>query len=167
MKVRKDRHPIPEDWSGCPCEGLILDRDVTPIYGRSRLRLKLLIFDTPENLRTAWKEFLGRPEEDVGECMGMVTGLMTEVYNFEEDGREDHYLSVDPKYFAVMGLCEPYLLSEVVCHECVHAGFAYHYRVGGRSPFCLPEWQHEEAVCYPTGHMFRMICHILHDEGYW
>ena len=165
MRVRRNRPAIPDDWSGCPCEGIISEKDIRPIAGSPKIRMKLLIFDSSENLRKTWKELI--THDEIGDAVGIVTGLSTECYRFHEDGSEDYYLSVDPKYFAIMGLCKEWLTAEVVCHECVHAGFAYHYRVGKKSPFTSPEMIEEEAVCYPSGHMFRMICNHLHDSGFW
>lgn len=159
MTVRCLKKGLPNGFmKGVP--GLILAHDLS--ITRSRLKAKLLVFKTTKDVRNFWKKFMG---DDLGkDCLGFVNRLSM---TYSEKGKEldPSHMEVDPRFFCVIGLCQPYLNMETITHESVHAGFAF----SGRK-MRAPWWKHingmpEEAVCYPAGRIAAAINRVLHKEG--
>lgn len=63
---------------------------------------------------------------------------------------------VDPVYFCVIGLVRGAISMEAICHEAVHAAYAYTNRVRTLS---WPGSQDspEENLCYPAGRIAAEI----------
>lgn len=141
MRSRHAATPLPRDWKSKPVPGILLERDIK-VRPSSRVYAKLLVFENRADLRRFWTEDLGK--EELGEgCCGAVHPLWRTV----DEGRIQEF---DPRYFCVIGLIKDYLSMEIICHESVHAGYAYAERCRGvKWPGCGE--LEEEYLAYPTG----------------
>lgn len=158
MKVRfKPRLPrhLPET------SGLLLEKDLK-VGDHSRLHAKLLVFDTNKNLRKFWKTITH--SKDLGKhTRGAVNGLWSDCTDFK-DNKEVRTLECDPRYFCLIGLLKGSLSMEIICHEAVHAGFAFHIR-RSRIPWPGVEDLPEEAICYPAGRIASAINRAIDKAG--
>lgn len=136
------RSALPRDWSGCPGADVALGRfDIG--FGRSRLRLKLLVFETNADM-CRFYDYVKPSGRGLGRrCLGCVFELSA------IDGVED------PVYYAVMLLVRKHATTEIVCHESVHAAIAYAARVGGCAKW--PGEGDEESICYPAGKIAERV----------
>lgn len=141
------------------------------VHPRGRLRAKLFVFETPAKLRAFWREEMGI---NLGRtCLGAVTQLREVVYDPPGKMRNGEWIGrgepvsqrVDPRFFCVIGLAVgEHLRMEILCHESVHAGFAYYQRTQRM------EWNigdgslDEEWIAYPTGAIAREINFFLHER---
>lgn len=124
--------------------GLLHIADLRFVKGK-RLYLKLAVFDTPKNLRAYWKTLRGHTV-DKG-CVGVVNSFASLHYPTDKPA----YVTGDKRYFAVMCLCKKYLSMEVVCHESVHAAFAFAKRHSVKAWEIHAKENDEESICYPAG----------------
>ena len=153
MKTVLSKEPLRRDFMSHPkAKGLILESDVR--INRGRLRLKLLVFRKPAHLIYFWKHALGKASLGKG-CLGAVNSLKI-LWDDTVTGKR--HQEVDPRYFAIMGLCADHLGMEILSHEAVHAGYAYAQRVGTHSPWHNAFDLDEEHLAYPTG---RVACEVL------
>jgi len=153
MKTVLSKTAIRRDFAHHPeASGLVLESDVR--INRGRLRLKLLVFQKPVHLRRFWTKALGKASLGKG-CLGAVNSLKI---LHENPATGEKKQEVDPRYFAIMGLCMDHLGMEILSHEAVHAGYAYAQRVGTHSPWHDAFDLDEEHLAYPTG---RVACEVL------
>lgn len=152
---------LPSNWaSHSGAVGVLGEVDIR-ITKRSRLRAKVLLFDTPRNMRKSWKQMLGK---ELGRgSLGAVNGLSCEYSNPSSGYR---YMEADATYFAIVGLCKEHLGMEIISHEAVHVGYAYHKRVA-RSPFASVDEFDEERIAYPAGRAAAAMNRWLHDGGWY
>lgn len=119
----------------------------------SRLLAKVIVFKNMTAMRAAFKKYF---DSELGNgCMAAVHDLAREVVSFRE-GEESKHLEVDKKYYCVIGFTLEYLNMEIICHECVHAGYAYEKRVR-RDVWAPINSIDEERVAYPAGKLARQI----------
>lgn len=153
--------PIRRDWTGHPATGgLLLDRDIG--MGHGRLKLKLLVFKNKRSLRSFWRSAM---DFNPGRALGVVHGLFQEVEVYEKSAWRSSHIECDPRYFAVMGLAKGHLSMEIICHESVHAAFAFAKRKS-RTPWDAHARDFdEEAICYPAGRIAEGIHSALYASG--
>jgi hypothetical protein len=141
--------------------GIVAEFDVRPSR-HARLVAKVLVFSSKRAMRRFWAKALGR--DDLGpRCEGAVNSLLYQYQNPETG--DVLRVGGDPRYFCVMGLLRRRLTTEIICHESVHVGFAYHNRVA-RSPFAGPDDLEEERVAYPAGAVAAAILANLSARGW-
>jgi hypothetical protein len=125
-----------------------------------RLRAKLLVFSTQEQMRRFWWRNTGR--RLAGNFHGAVNDLARRT---EEVLTGRQWLNVDARYFCVVGLLRRHLTMQVISHECVHAAFAFARR-RARTPWdALAVQNDEEAIAYPVGRIAREIVIHLDRAG--
>ena len=152
-------HPL----AGLPVVGKVAheaDMRVTP---RSRIRYKVVIFETQHCLLQFWGHFFRYQLPD--NALAAVRDVSTTVWGPANGGTE--YLRVDPKYFAVVGLVDRHITTNVLAHEAAHLAYAYDRRMGKRNPFIDPH-NHEEQLAYPVGIITQQLTDLLvklHDTG--
>jgi hypothetical protein len=147
MRIIRNKKPLRRDFSNHPhAKGLIWEDDIG--FKRTRLKCKLLVFDTVNHMKRFFKKALGHP---IPGALGAVSYLAYEVYNVDENGATSlKNVFVDPRYFAVMVLSKKNLDIETICHESVHAAFAFSQRDRIKKDpkaFDNPD----ENICYPAG----------------
>lgn len=156
MKVVLNKHRLPKRFGWMPKWGkLIAHEALLKINRHSRLRCKLLIFRTREDLDRWYSHVLKRPGIVCKGTQGIFGNLSEE---------RDGVLYVDPYYFGIICLIKGFVTPEIVIHECIHAAFAYASRMKGRQwsrPTDLPE----EEICYPAGSMSAMLLQYLANEN--
>jgi hypothetical protein len=166
MKVRhtpKGEH-LPRLFHRIPKWGRLVSYEARiKLSPRSRLQLKVLTFKSNRDLRTFWREALGRPDL-CRQTRGVCTALGYELYRNVGKPNEEHILMVDPRYFAIIGLIEGQINSEVLAHEACHAGFAFAGRHGKGFWVDRDEFG-EEDVCYPTGKITAHLNNLMHEWG--
>lgn len=163
MRLVHAKRRLPKCWAGLPgARGIVFEGDIR--IRASRLRAKLLVFDRATSLRAFWKGPMGKGELGRG-CLGAVNQLRMDVMVFNPGRPERCYIEADARYFCVIGLIQTHLSMEIICHEAIHAGFAYAKRVR-RSPWDA-QARHfdEEAVCYPAGRIAGAINRALYKAG--
>lgn len=160
MKVRHTAAALPRCFSDHPAAAGVLGEFDIRLCGAGRLRAKVLVFATPAELARFWRDGLGRAALGRG-CLGAVNSLASERVNVRTGER---VMEVDPRYFCIIGLTKQNLSMEIICHESMHAGFAYAKRVQ-RNLWAEPWELDEEKVCYPAGRIAAEINRFLHDEG--
>lgn len=163
MRIKLNReNPFPRKVDPST-RGLLLEKDIAP-FQFSKLRAKLLLFDTARNMRSFWKRAIGQP---IPHSVGVVSRLSFSEWVFDGKGGERYAYEVyDPRYFCVIGLCESHLTVEILMHESVHAGFAWAKRKQ-RSPWDAHAVElDEEAVCYPAGYIAEAILCALQKAGF-
>lgn len=130
---------------------------------RSRLYLKLALFKTRKGMRLYWNKYL---DGDIGpDTFGIVSSLSTKIADYRKGKHGQERTEVDPRYFAVMGISLPDCDAEVICHESVHAGFAWAKRVKPGKLWALKnEENEEEFVCYPAGYIARRVATLIAKE---
>ena len=142
------------------------DIRVTP---RGRLKMRLLVFETPAKLRSYWGKLRGG--KFGGLCQGTrgaVNSLGREVLEYGKNGKlVGQWIEVDGRYFAVMGLVRGYLGMEVVTHESVHAGIAYYDRSKGRLQWSRDDALPEEDLAYPIGIIAKKVVIALEKGGFY
>lgn len=153
--------PLPRCWKNHrQARGILLESDVAPAPN-TRLRAKLMVFDTRANMRHFWNRVMANSRLGFG-CSGAVNGLACEKINFYGNGKESKpVMEVDPRYFCVIALCVLDLCFEVVCHEATHAGFCYAKRTQTRNMWAKKFDFDEEHICYPAGRIASAINRLL------
>ena len=145
---------LPSKWSEVPgVKGLVAEGDVRVL--KSRVKAKVLIFDSSKNLRHFWKKVLGRSELGKG-CLGAVNSMRVEVVDAKT--LEYKRTEVDKTYFCIIGLIKDHLTMNIITHEAVHAAFSYDNRFGKKNRFRedfgeddLDNMGFQEGIAYPTG----------------
>jgi len=163
MKVRHSNTPLPRYFHTLPGADKAAEIYEIRVSGYSRLWIKVLLFRTNRDLcRFFNRNLYSGLDRDT---RGVVSYLGTEVISFK-DGKESTWEEVDPRYFAVMGLLTTHLTPEILCHESVHAAFAYARRAGSRNRWPGATGQPDENVCYPAGRIMRFLTEQLKKDGY-
>lgn len=167
MKTRHKKHKLPLQWASVAAQyGLLGELDIK-VRHSSRLRMKALMFRTNAGLRAFWKDRLKR-DELCRFTRGVVSGLMTAHERVAPDGRiKDQYMTVDARYFCVMGLIAGSVNMEIIAHESVHAAFAYAKRVHHKNLWHGALNHDEENVCYPAGRIAVTLNAWCHKRGYY
>lgn len=128
----------------------IASKDIKLTPG-SKLAARVVIFKNITDLRRQVKNVFGI--ELGNSCYAAVIDLADIV----EDGQTGKkVLQCDPKYYCFIGFAQNKLSIEYVCHECVHAGYAYEKRVK-RDIWAPINSIDEERVAYPAGMLARNI----------
>lgn len=168
MRVKHGDNPIPKKFMAHPGGGDIKHEFDVWVTGGARMKLKVLIFQTPKDLCMFWKKTLNR---DLGgsqragyDTQGCVSALGMEVESFKNPKRPQKWVEVDPNYFAIMGLCMHHLTPEVIIHECVHAAYAYEKRHKGEFWIDKDELD-EEHIAYPTGRIAKVVLRRLAEKN--
>src|SRR6201991_1723105 len=160
-QFRLSDDPLPRHWR--PLDPAI--RHAADIQiSRGKLRLKVVVFDKPSQLQRFWRRYLGRP---VGKnCLGVVTRLYHEREEFMHPGRMVRSVRVDPRYYAVMGLCKDHLSTEIIVHESLHAAMAFVARTHRYGRLWSGDGDlGEEEIAYPLGRIVSELNNWLHGEG--
>lgn len=166
MRVRHSKKPIPQNFRTFAKRYGILGEVDIKVRHTSRLAMKALMFTTRKGLRDFWKQRLGR--EDLGNgCLGCVNKLGYEVHFFPKGGGMLQYIEVDARYFAIMGLIAGHCTMEILCHESVHAGFAYAKRVHKKDLWHNSKDLDEEDVCYPSGRIAGALAGWCAKHNYY
>lgn len=160
VRLLHSRKRIPRSFRRHPaCKKLLHEADIS-LSRKSRLRAKVLIFESPRALRAFWREAIG---SDLGKhCLGAVNGLLRHVIRFDSAGREKKWIEADARYFCVIGLTRGNLDAEIVTHEAVHAGFCYTKRVRRNHWSDKAKEFDEEGIAYPAGLAAARL-----NELYW
>ena len=162
MRIRHSKTPLPELFHPL-YDGILAEASVR-VTKHSRLRAKILVFRSNAAMKTFWKEFLDidcvcRKTRAIVNPLGVVRT------KYRKDGTvADEFWEADPRYFCIMGFIQKHLRMEIICHEAVHAGFAYLTRQTRRQ-WSLDDALDEEEVAYPTGIIASLINKYLHEEG--
>lgn len=158
-------NPIPRVWKNHPAaKRLLLEADIA-ISSRTRLKAKLLVFETKAALRQFWNKALPYDGAIGRDTAGVVNSLGSEVCKFGKGGESSKpVMKCDPRYFCIIGLTATDLCFEVICHEAVHAAFSYAKRTKARNLWAAPEELDEEYVCYPAGKIASSINRLLYDH---
>jgi len=163
MKVRYSKTPLPRYW-GDTMKGA--DRALglwdIRVTGGSRLFMKMAMFRNNRDLRYFWRHALGSSDL-CSRTRGCVRNLATEVTDYSKGPDAKPFMEVDPRYFAVMGLIQGHTNDEILCHEAVHAAFAYAKRVGHRNLWAGARTLDEEMICYPAGRIMRFVKNAIKD----
>lgn len=141
--------------------GLILAQDLS--ITNSRLKAKLMVFESPRHLKAFWKD--GLKLKSLGRhTVGAVQQLKM---TYAARGQQDKpvRMVVDPRYFCLIGLCRTHLSMEAISHEAVHAGYAFALRKMKAPWFQDIGDMKEEAVAYPAGRIAAAINRVLWKEG--
>lgn len=121
-----------------------------------RLRAKLVVFNTPAQLRRFWKARVH--DSDLGKgCLGAVSKMSQRVIDCGGRGEFRDRIEADARYFCIIGLVRGHLTTRIVCHESVHAGIAYLERKTRNDWDKLAARNDEEALAYPVGEIARGI----------
>jgi hypothetical protein len=165
MKVKHTR-PLRRDWSSHPAAKLsppIYEADLK-VKPRGRLKAKLLVFASPQDMRRYWRgvcKARGEAHQLGGDTVGFVKELGTETIVVGK--RASHTWRCDPRYFCVICLAQPHIGMETITHEAVHAGIAYAVR--GRRSLWPAGGNEDEGVAYPTGVIAAAINKHLYKAG--
>lgn len=161
MRVVHQKKPLRRDrWS----EKAVLETDIR--IRQSRLRMKLQVFKTNKDLRAYWRRLHGGYGGWLGRyCAGVVNGLATEVVDYRKGEKEQRRMEVDPRYFAVMALIQGKLTMEYICHESVHAAYAYAKRVTRKDLWCRAHDLDEEELAYLTGVIASEVVRAINQAG--
>lgn len=144
-------------------KGIVAEANLR-VIDRSRLRFKVVVFDSTRNLRTFWKRYFGN---DLGRsCIGAVQAFVSEVNRVNADDSLTCVKIIVPRgFFAIVGLVAEHCTMRVISHECVHVGYAYAKRKG-KSWWADAIKEHdEEAVAYPAGEAACQIVGFLDRSG--
>lgn len=163
MKIKYDK-PYPKVFSkNRRWRKLIAHEALVKITARARLKCKLLVFETWQDMDKFFTEALGRPKAVDSRTHAICSRLDSEVESYATDP-PTRYTLVDPNYFALIGLIRSKITLEVVAHECTHAGLAYAAR--STTKWTSPKDDHpEEPVCYPVGKLTAQIWDYLNEEN--
>lgn len=162
MKIRHSKNPLPRLFY--PLHKGIVNEASLRISKKSRLRAKLLIFENNAQMKDFFTRVLDRPHSVTKDTRGVVSALSWTVENYKKGKEPQRFLEVDPVYFCLIGLIVGHLRMEIICHEAVHAAFAYKARQSRRVWSDKDELD-EEEICYPAGIIASQINRFLHDEG--
>jgi hypothetical protein len=164
-RVRHSHHPLPRRWAKMH-PGILMAADMQ-FTRHTRLSLKVLLMDTPASLQDLWRKKLDRGTLGK-DCVGAVTRLSYVGERYSGGELAESYVGVDPRYYALMGLCRTHLTTEIIAHESLHAVCAYLART--RRPTHVSraevEGMPEEAIAYPLGKLVAQITGWLTVEGY-
>jgi hypothetical protein len=153
---------IRQDFTHHPhAAGLVGEFDVT-VFRRSKLLAKVIVFDRPPSLRKFWRKAFNYP---IPSALGVVKALYLDIENYRNGKRINRHREVDPRYFCVIGLCQGHLGTNIICHESVHAAFAYKNRLNRAGLFPRDRDNPEEAICYPSGIIASAIVRNLNQQG--
>ena len=163
-RITHSKEPLPKLFHTHPAGKGIVSEALLKISNHSRLRAKLLVFDTNRSMGHFYTHALDKPGAVCPKTRGICSSLTYELVKFHPDGRETSRLVVDPKYFCLIGLLAGHLTTEIITHESVHAAFAYKARMRGRVWSQEHELE-EEEICYPAGVIARLVTQHLKTEN--
>jgi hypothetical protein len=164
MRLRLNK-PLPRCWRKHPkAKGLKLLMEADVSLAKSRLKAKLLVFNSRKDMAAWWRTVLECPLS--GNFGAAVSPLIQEHQKTNKDGSDGvRWMTADPRYFCVMGFIKKWLHTEYIVHESVHAGYVYAKRVK-RSPWNAEAMgMDEELVCYPAGIIAARVNYILHKHA--
>ena len=141
--------------------GLLLAQDLS--ITNSRLKAKLMVFEKPKHLKAFWNKILKLDKLNRYTVGAVAPIKMT----YAEKGNESSpfRMVVDPRYFCLIGLCKTHLSMEAICHEAVHAGYAFALRKMKAPWLAEIGDMKEEAVAYPAGRIAAAINRVLWKHG--
>lgn len=144
-------------------KGIVAEANLRVADG-SRLRFKVVVFDSAKNLRAFWRKFFG---SDLGRrCLGAVQSFVQEVTRVNADDSLTCVRIIVPRgFFAIVGLVAEHCTPRVVAHECVHVGYAYAKRKGKSWWRDAVKEHDEEAVAYPAGEAVDRVSAFLERAG--
>lgn len=161
MRLVCSKRGLPHVFEGHPAgRGIVLERDIR-LGAHARLHAKLLVFSGVGMMQRFWRVALGKSALGP-RCLGAVTSLSR---RHENPARGTCWLEVDPRYFCVIGLVQRHLCMNVICHEAVHAGWAYARRRARSWWDEAIRDNDEERVCYPAGLIAAAINRAVHEAG--
>lgn len=167
MIRRHSKNPLPRIWSDHPAAKGIVGEAEIRVSGGSRLRAKLIVFESNKAMARFFKDALDKSGVVTPDTMGICCPLTAEVFKIEKDGTESgHFWEVDPRYFCLIGLLKDHLRMEIITHEAVHAGFAYAARQNCKQ-WVKGDVLDEEEVCYPAGRIASFINQFLSRRGFY
>lgn len=163
MKLVHTKHPLPREFRWHPNMRRLAHEADLRITPGAKLCAKLLVFHDQRGLLRFWKFALDYQLDE--DCHGAVNSLCYQVIDIKPGQPERSRLVVDPRYFCVIGLVKRRLSMEVICHEAVHAAYAFAKR-GARAPWDKHAKDFdEEGIAYPAGIIARRINAALWDAG--
>jgi len=124
----------------------------------ARLSAKVLICRNRAGLQRVWKDVVGQPV--CRRTQGVVSAMLSQRERHSE-GRPQIIVEGNARFFCIIGLARGHLTTNIICHEAVHAGFAYSKRVA-RTPFAAAHDFDEERIAYPAGIIAARINDWLH-----
>jgi hypothetical protein len=158
MRVRHVKKALPRKWAK-KGSGIILEADLK-IHRYSRLRAKLIVFESKTAMVRNWKAASGH---NLKKAAGFVNKLSEHVFSYPGGDKELHTYRCDPRYFCVVGLVKSWLGMEVISHEATHVAYAYQERT--RHKWAHADESPEENICYPAGRAARAIVRALQRGG--
>lgn len=144
---------LPSKWPRS--RGMVGQADIR--INESRLAAKLLVFEKPRDLHNFWAKYLKRGH--LGRrCLGAVNALASYA---EHPATGRRRMTVDARYFCVVGLCRGHLTMRIISHEAVHAGYAFAKRRARSWWDAQAKHFDEEAIAYPVGEIAAGIVSAL------
>lgn len=131
------------------------------IHPKSKLKVKVLVFDKHSSLR----EFFTTQLKRVGDICQYTKACCTNNswQRVEDDGTVSEVI-YDRNIAAILCLIEGRIDLEVISHECVHAASCFAERTHLRWPY--QDEQPEESIAYPVGRLTHSIAAVLLRDGY-
>ncbi len=163
--VKKVKHPIPWNMSRMhPWPWLVIaSGDITP-HIPTGLYCRYMVFKNVRDMRKVvkhifrnkWSTFRGVITNSTG---GICIDTTTRIW---ENG-VIVYREIEPKIFAFILLVKNNVTPEVIAHESIHAGFAFHRRAQIEWPGKTKN--EEENICYPAGRIAGHLTTAMQDQG--
>lgn len=166
MLIRHSKKPLPKCWLGLRGANKAVFQGDVKVCEKGRLKAKLLIFKSSNDLRNFWKLGLGKGDLGKG-CVGAVNSLGYEIIHFPAKDQKQlpQRVQVDKNFFCVIGLTLEHIGMEVITHESVHVGFSYAKRVNNKNLWPNAVNMDEENVCYPAGRIAANINILFRKNG--
>lgn len=164
MRTRLNKHQLPRNWTGLPLGRLLLAETDISVRPGSRLRLKLLVFASQQDMRRFLMKNLHtgfRRNMD-----GVVQNLTQTIISFKDGQRQPPYRQVDPRYFSIMGLVVGRMGIQIITHESVHAALNYSRRIGPRLVWPDQKDCPDESICYAAGRIAQAVWMFVCSRGF-
>ncbi len=143
-------------------KGIVLEADIKLNF--TDLKVKLIVFQNFRAMKKCWDRVLR--EEGLACCKGAVNPLHTlQIIPEGKTSKEKRFIAVDPRYVCVMGLLQKHLRMEIICHEAVHAGYAFSGRAKRVWWADMKKSLDQEEVAYPTGIIAAEILKALKKQS--
>jgi hypothetical protein len=160
VRVIHSKHPLPRSWAGIPgIDKVLLEHNIG--IGKSKLRLKLLVFETRISLQRFCSAcgFIGGNARGANAITCSLRSLSPVA------GSKRRTLTVDPTFYAVVVFVRKCISLDIIAHESVHAAIALAERTRYRNNWDPTSNFLEEAICYPAGILTKAISATLVKNG--
>lgn len=133
----------------------------------------VIVHDTVEEMRRAADQYdiksgAVRPIRGAGDETGYFGRALGVTHKYEREIYTKNGLWIEYPNVGVIRLCKPYLSTEIVSHELMHAvAWTWKLKYGHSIGRAYKNGWREEMLCHMYGHSFSLLNRLMYKKGLW